>query len=234
LLVRMKSDMSGTFIDAEGTAANVGDAIVQTLRAATPDIQIDLMRSEIIGAQMGEEMIFNGVLGVLAAFFGIFVYVAVRFQRKFAAVALIALVHDVVIVLGLFSMIQLEVDLTVLAAGLAVIGYSINDTVVVADRIRENFLTMRKASAVDIINISLTQTLGRTLMTSGTSLMVLIALFLVGGDMIHNFSIALTVGIAVGTYSSIYVAAAVMLWLNLTKEDLVLPVKEGAEQDELR
>lgn len=234
LLVRLERDLSGAIPDTEALAIDVGEAVVTVLRDTAPDTGIDLMRSEIIGAQMEDEMIFNGVLGVLGAFFGIFVYIAVRFQKKFAAGTVIALVHNVIILLGLFSVLQLQVDLTVLAAGLAVIGYSINDTVVVADRIRENFRIMRKESTFNIINASLTQTLGRTLMTAGTSLIVLVVLFWVGGELIHNFSVALIAGILVGTYSSIYVAAAVLLWLNLTKEDLVSPVKEGAEQDELR
>ena len=231
LLIRMRSDQVAEGVDDE--AANVGQHIASQLQAATPDMQIQLMRSEIIGAQMGDELANSGGIGLLVALIAVFIYVAVRFQTKFSVGALVALAHDVVIVLGLFSALQLEVDLTVLAAVLAVIGYSINDTIVVADRIRENFRVMRVESAAEIINVSLTQTLGRTLMTSGTTLLVLLALFFVGGELIHNFSAALIVGIGVGTYSSVYVAAAVMLWMNLSREDLMPPVKEGVEQEEL-
>lgn len=231
LLVRMRTQ---TAVPDQGTGiTNVGEHMAAALQAASPGVTIDMMRSEIIGAQMGEELANTGGIGLLVAFIAVFIYVAVRFQTKFSVGALVALVHDVIIVLGLFSALQLEVDLTVLAAVLAVIGYSINDTIVVADRIRENFRVIREGTTADIINISLTQTLGRTLMTSGTTLLVLLALFFVGGELIHNFSSALIVGIGIGTYSSIYVAAAIMLWMNLTKEDLMPPVKEGAELDEL-
>lgn len=233
LLVRLRGNSGEK--DAESAAANVGEGIVNALRAATPDNSIELMRSEVIGAQMGEELVNDGLLGVLTAFAGIFLYVAVRFQRKFSAAALLGLIHDVVIVLGLFSIFGLEFDLTVLAAVLAVIGYSINDTIVVADRIRENFRILREHTTSEIIDISLTQTLGRTLVTSGTTLIVLLALLLVGGELIRNFSIALIVGITVGTYSTIYIASAILIWLKLSKEDLMPPAieVEGAEQNEL-
>mgnify|MGYP000947637802 CR=1 FL=1 len=231
LLVRLRGDVGES--DVERAAANMGERITQALRDATPDNTIDLMRSEVIGAQMGEELVNDGLLGVLTAFAGIFLYVAVRFQKKFSVGALVGLVHDVIIVLGMFSVFQLEFDLTVLAAVLAVIGYSINDTIVVADRIRENFRLIREGTTAEIIDISLTQTLGRTLVTSGTTLIVLFALLFVGGELIRNFSIALIVGIAVGTYSTIYIASAIMMWLNLSKEDLMPPVKEGAELDEM-
>lgn len=232
LLIRMRAGEM-ELAAAESESANIGQGIAQALQSASPDVQIELMRSEMIGAQMGDELADSGGLGLLVALIGIFIYVAIRFQTKFSIGALVALAHDVIIVLGLFSLLQLEVDLTVLAAVLAVIGYSINDTIVVADRIRENFRVLRTDSTEEIINVSLTQTLGRTLMTSGTTLLVLIALFFVGGELIHNFSIALIVGIVVGTYSSIYMAAAIMLVMKLSKEDLMPPVKEGAELDEL-
>ena len=156
-------------------------------------------------------------------------YVAVRFQYKFSLGAVTALVHDVIIVLGIFSLFKLNFDLTVLAAVLAVIGYSLNDTIVVSDRIRENFRKIRKGTPVDIINISLTQTLGRTIITSVTTLLVLLALFFTGGELIRGFSTALIIGILVGTYSSIYVAANMLLLLHIDKEDLMLPEKEGVE-----
>ena len=160
-------------------------------------------------------------------------YIAFRFQFKFAVGAVVALVHDVVVVLGFFSIIGKEFDLTVLAALLAVIGYSLNDTIVVSDRIRENFRKIRKAEPIEVINISLTETLGRTLVTSLTTLLVLLALALFGGEMINGFAIALLVGVMIGTYSSIYVAANALITMGVSKEDLMIPVKEGAEQDEL-
>jgi preprotein translocase subunit SecF len=160
-------------------------------------------------------------------------YVAFRFQFKFAIGAVIALVHDVLITLGFFSLLGIEFDLTVLAALLAVIGYSLNDTIVVSDRIRENFRKIRKADAVKIINVSLTETLARTLVTSLTTLLVLVALAVLGGEMIHGFALALIVGVIIGTYSSIYVAANSLLILGISKEDLSVPVREGAELDEM-
>jgi preprotein translocase subunit SecF len=209
---------------------NVGEKITASLNAKGLDAT--LQRSEIMGSQVGEELINDGGLGLLAAFAAVFLYVAVRFQTKFSIAAIAALIHDVIIVLGFFSVFQFEVDLTVLAAVLAIIGYSINDTIVVADRIRENFRRMRDVTTVELFNVSLTETLGRTIMTSGTTLLTVIALFLFGGDLIHNFSSALLVGITVGTYSSVYISAAILLWLNVSKEDLMPPEKEGAELDQ--
>lgn len=194
--------------------------------------KVELRRSEFVGPQIGEELRDDGGIGMLFALAVVMVYVALRFQFKFSVGAVSALIHDVVIVLGIFSMLQLDFDLTVLAAVLAVIGYSLNDTIVVADRIRENFRTMRKGSPLEVINASLTQTLGRTIVTSLTTLLVLLALFFVGGELIHNFSIALIVGIVVGTYSSIYVAANVLLAMNVCKEDL-MPPKVDEEVDEM-
>jgi len=161
------------------------------------------------------------------------VYVAFRFQFKFSVGAVAALAHDVVITLGMFSLFQWDFDLTTLAALLAVIGYSLNDTIVVSDRIRENFRTMRKGSPLEIINVSLTQTLGRTLITSLTTLMVLSSLFFFGGELIHGFATALIIGIVVGTYSSIYVAANILLMMNLSREDLIVPPKEGEVIDDM-
>ena len=163
----------------------------------------------------------------------VMLYIGFRFQLKFAVGAVAALVHDVILVLGFFSVLRLDFDLTVLAALLAVIGYSLNDTIVVADRIRENFRKVRRAGPVDVINISLTETLGRTLVTSLTTLLVLVSLAVFGGDMINAFAVALIVGVTVGTYSSIYVSATTLLALKVNKEDLMIPVKEGAEQEDL-
>jgi preprotein translocase subunit SecF len=162
----------------------------------------------------------------------VMLYVAFRFQLKFSVGAVVALIHDVVITLGCFSIFGWDFDLTVMAALLAVIGYSLNDTIVVSDRIRENFRKVRKSLAEEVIDISLTETLGRTLVTSLTTLLVLFALFLLGGEMIHGFALALIIGVTIGTYSSIYVAANVLLMLDISKEDLMIPVKEGAELDD--
>ncbi|MEM6484791.1 MAG: protein translocase subunit SecF [Pseudomonadota bacterium] len=194
---------------------------------------VELRRTEFVGPQVGDELREQGGLAMLLALGLVMLYIAFRFQFKFAIGAVVALVHDVLITLGFFSLTGMEFDLTVLAALLAVIGYSLNDTIVVSDRIRENFRKMRRADPENVINTSLTETLGRTLVTSLTTLLVLVALALLGGEMIFGFAIALLMGVLVGTYSSIYVASNVLLALGVTKEDLMIPVKEGAEQDEL-
>jgi preprotein translocase subunit SecF len=194
---------------------------------------VDLRRVEFVGPQVGDELAEDGGLALLYSMFGILIYVAWRFEYKFSLGSVAALFHDVIITLGFFSMLQMEFDLTVLAAVLAVIGYSLNDTIVVYDRIRENFRTLRKDSSEKIMNISLNQTLSRTLMTSITTALVLIALAVLGGEIIHNFAIALLIGVGIGTYSSIYVASPIVLALGITKEDLMVPVKEGEEIDDM-
>ncbi len=193
---------------------------------------IELRRVDFVGPQVGEELREDGGLGLLAALAVVMLYVAVRFQFKFALGAVLALVHDVIITMGFFSIFALEFDLTVLAAVLAVVGYSLNDTIIVFDRIRENFRKIRKAEPVDVINESMSQTLWRTINTSFTTMLVLLALFFLGGELIHNFSVALIVGISVGTYSSIYVAATLLLALNIQREDILEPV-EGELVDDL-
>lgn len=192
----------------------------------------EMRRSEFVGPQIGEELRDDGGLGILCALLVVMLYVAVRFQWKFSVGAVVALIHDVIIVLGIFSIFGLDFDLTVLAAVLAVIGYSINDTIVVFDRIRDNFRTLRKSDSAEVINYSLTQTLERTMLTSFTTLLTLFMLYLFGGELIGGFALALIIGISVGTYSSVYIAAAILMGLNITKEDLLPPVKEGAEFDE--
>jgi preprotein translocase subunit SecF len=194
--------------------------------------QVDLRRVDFVGPQIGDELREEGGMGMLAALIVVMLYVAVRFQFKFSVGAVLALAHDVIITLGVFSLARLEFDLTVLAAVLAVVGYSLNDTIVVSDRIRENFRKIRKATAIEVINESLSQTLWRTINTSLTTLLVLLALFFIGGELIHNFAIALMIGVGIGTYSSIYVAATVMLALNVDREDLLEPV-EGELVDDL-
>ena len=186
---------------------------------------VELRRVDYVGPQIGEELREDGGLGMLAALIMVMLYIAMRFQLKFSIGAVLALAHDVIITLGFFSVTQLEFDLTVLAAILAVIGYSLNDTIVVSDRIRENFRKIRDTAAAEIINESLSQTLWRTLNTSFTTMLVLISLFFLGGELIHNFAIALMVGVTIGTYSSIYVAATVMLAMNIDREDLLVPEK---------
>lgn len=212
---------------------NHSQASVQVLNAINSSSEqiADLRRVEFVGPQVGDELAEDGGLALLYSIFGILIYVAWRFEYKFALGSVAALIHDVVITLGFFSVFGLEFDLTVLAAILAVIGYSLNDTIVVYDRIRENFRNLRKGRPELIINNSLNQTLSRTLMTSFTTMLVLIALALLGGEIIHNFAIALLVGVLTGTYSSIFIASPVVLALGVRKEDLMLPEKEGLDID---
>ena len=193
----------------------------------------ELKRVEFVGPQVGSELRDQGGLGMLVALFMILMYVAFRFQYKFALVAVSALGHDVVIILGFFSIFAWDFDLTVLAALLAVIGYSLNDTIVVSDRIRENFRSERTLGPQEMIDLSLNQTLGRTIVTSLTTLLVLFALYIFGGELIKGFSLALILGVMVGTYSSIYVVANMLMSLSITQEDLAVPEPEGADFDEL-
>jgi len=195
------------------------------------DGQVELRRVEFVGPQVGDELTEDGFLAVLVALMAILIYVALRFEWRFAVGSVVALIHDVTITIGLFSLLQIEFDLPVLAAVLAVIGYSLNDTIVVFDRVRENFRKMRKGTSESIINSSLTQTLSRTLMTSLTTILVLLALFFLGGEIIHGFAFALLVGVFVGTYSSIYVASTSALMLGVSKEDLMPVQKENVVDD---
>ncbi|MCC4274909.1 MAG: protein translocase subunit SecF [Marinomonas sp.] len=208
----------------------LGDEVLSTLRD-NGNVKVELMRSEYVGGQVGEELREQGGLGMLLALAIVMVYVAVRFQFKFSVASVVALAHDVIITLGIFSLFELEFDLTVLAAILAVIGYSLNDTIVVCDRIRENFRIMRDTTPYDLINESINQTLDRTIITSMTTLFVLVVLFFFGGESIHNFSLALLIGILIGTYSSIFVAANLLLAQNVTREDLVPAPKEEFEDE---
>ncbi len=193
------------------------------------ETDIDVRRVDFVGPQVGEELREDGGLAVLYALIAILIYVSLRFEYRFSLGAVAALIHDVVITLGVFSILQLDFDLSVLAAVLAVIGYSLNDTIVVFDRIRENFRKIRKKSSIEIINISINQTISRTLMTSLTTLLVLISLYVFGGEVIASFAMALIIGVVVGTYSSIYVASASALALGISRSDLLLPEKESAE-----
>jgi len=209
--------------------SSVGEDIFNIL--SNQEIPIELKRVEFVGPQVGDELRDQGGLGMLIALFMILIYVAFRFQYKFALGAVTALAHDVVIILGLFSIFSWDFDLTVLAALLAVIGYSLNDTIVVSDRIRENFRTERVLEPIDMVDLSLNQTLGRTIVTSLTTLLVLFALFIFGGELIRGFSLALIIGVLIGTYSSIYVVANMLMSLTLTQEDLAVPEPEGADFD---
>ena len=216
----------------QSKSSQLGDEILSTLRQGY-DGDIDLQRIEFVGPQVGEELREQGGLGLLTALICVMIYVTFRFQYKFSIAAVAALIHDVLITLGIFSIFQWDFDLTVLAAILAVIGYSLNDTIVVSDRIRENFRIVRKSSPVDIINRSLNQTLGRTIMTSATTLLVLFSLFILGGDIIHGFATGLIIGVIVGTYSSVFVAANILLSLDICQDDLAIPVVEGSDQSDM-
>ena len=224
------SDVLIKVADKNGNS-QLGDVIYKFLLEADPSTE--LKRIEFVGPQIGSELRDQGGLGMLVALGMILLYVAFRFQYKFALGAVAALAHDVVIILGLFSVFSWDFDLTVLAALLAVIGYSLNDTIVVSDRIRENFRGERGYDPEEIVNHSINQTLSRTLITSLTTLLVLFALFFFGGDMIRGFSQALIIGVLVGTYSSIYVVANILLGLSITQDDLAIPEPEGAEFDDM-
>ncbi|MDH5710919.1 MAG: protein translocase subunit SecF [Gammaproteobacteria bacterium] len=210
--------------------ASIGDTIIDILKQGS-DQSIEKRRVEYVGPQVGAELRDQGGMAMLVALFFILVYVSLRFQFKSAVSAILALVHDVIITIGCFSILQLDFDLTVLAAILAIIGYSLNDTVVVLDRIRETFRTVRKGSSSEIINLSINQTLSRTLMTSLTTLIVVTALFFLGGEVIHGFATALIIGIAVGTYSSVYVASSAILSMGITKQDFLVQSKEEIVDD---
>ena len=214
--------------DQDGNSS-VGENIFNVLNSE--GFAGEIKRVEFVGPQVGAELRDQGGLGMLVALFMILMYVAFRFQYKFGLGAVAALLHDVVIILGLFSIFAWDFDLTVLAALLAVIGYSLNDTIVVSDRIRENFRTERVLEPIDMVDLSLNQTLGRTIITSLTTLLVLFALFIFGGELIRGFSLALILGVLIGTYSSISVVANMLLSMNLTQEDLAVPEPEGADFD---
>lgn len=205
--------------------ATLSDGILAILSEASGD-SVEMRRVEFVGPQIGEELREDGGLAMIYALFGILVYVAFRFEYRFSFGAIIALIHDVLITVGFFALTQVEFDLTVLAAVLAVIGYSLNDTIVVYDRIRENFRKVRKGDAIDVTNISINQTISRTIITSLTTLLVLVALYVFGGEVIHSFAIALIVGVIVGTYSSIYVASSSILFMGVSKEDLIPDVSD--------
>ncbi len=208
-------------------AAAVSNDILRALRA--DDADVEMRRVEFVGPQVGDELKEQGGLAMLLSLIGILIYVALRFEYRFALGAIVALVHDVILTLGFFSLMRIEFDLVVLAALLAVIGYSLNDTVVIYDRIRENFLTLRRADALEVINTSLNQTLSRTIMTGVTTLIVLSALLFLGGQVMYGFAVALIFGVVIGSESSIYVASSALIALGVSKQDLMPPKKEGVD-----
>lgn len=223
LLVRMPPQ-------ADQDDTRLGDNVLEVLRVASGG-EVELRRSEFVGPAVGEELREDGGMAMLLALGLVMIYIMFRFTSKFSIGAVVALVHDVIITFGFFAVFQWTFDQSVLAAVLAVIGYSLNDTIVVSDRIRENFRLMRRGQPVDVVNTSLNQTLSRTLVTSSTTLMVLVALLVFGGELIRGFAIALIIGVVVGTYSSIYVAASMLLAMGISREDLLIPVKEGTEDN---
>lgn len=210
--------------------AHLSDNILSMLKAGSEQ-NLEMRRVEFVGPQVGAELRDQGGLAMLIALGCILVYVSLRFQFKSALGAIIALVHDVIITVGMFSITQLDFDLSVLAAILAVIGYSLNDTVVVLDRIRETFRTVRKKTPFEVLNLSINQTLSRTLMTSLTTLLVLLALFFLGGEVIHGFAFALLIGVVIGTYSSIYIASTTLMVMKVTKQDFMVEAKEQVVDD---
>ena len=213
-------------------AVIVGESIAELLQSSSGS-QISLLGSDYVSAKVGGELVESGGIGMLVALAIIMVYIAMRFQFKFSVGAVVALAHDLIITLGVFSLFRIEFNLNTLAALLAIIGYSLNDTIVVSDRIRENFRRLRKGTPLEMVNISLNQTLSRTLITSLTTLLVLFSILFIGGESTQGFAVALIIGVVIGTYSSIYIASNVILYMNVTREDLMLPVKEGAELDDI-
>ena len=207
-----------------GEDPQLGNQVAAALQTVGGDNPATVKRVEFVGPQVGEELRDQGGLGMLLALGGVLIYLAFRFQWKFAVGAILSLIHDVIVTVGLLSFFQITFDLTVLAAVLAIIGYSLNDTIVVFDRVRENFRVMRKASLIENINVSTTQTLLRTVATSVSTLLAIAALMFFGGDNLWGFSLALFIGVLAGTYSSIYIANVVLIWLNLSSEDLIPPV----------
>ncbi|MGU9810768.1 protein translocase subunit SecF [Pseudomonas sp. LF052] len=215
-----------------GEDPQLGQQVAEALQKVGGDNPASVKRVEFVGPQVGEELRDQGGLGMLMALVGIMIYLAFRFQWKFGVGAIVSLIHDVIVTVGILAYFQITFDLTVLAAVLAIIGYSLNDTIVVFDRVRENFRVLRKASLIENINVSTTQTLLRTMATSISTLLAIAALMIFGGDNLWGFSLALFIGVLAGTYSSIYIANVVLIWLNLNSEDLIPPAATGKEVDD--
>lgn len=215
-----------------GEDPQLGHQVAEALQKVGGDNPASVKRVEFVGPQVGEELRDQGGLGMLMALVGIMIYLAFRFQWKFGVGAIVSLIHDVIVTVGILAYFQITFDLTVLAAVLAIIGYSLNDTIVVFDRVRENFRVLRKASLIENINVSTTQTLLRTMATSISTLLAIAALMIFGGDNLWGFSLALFIGVLAGTYSSIYIANVVLIWLDLNSEDLIPPAATGKEVDD--
>ena len=215
-----------------GEDPQLGHQVAEALQKVGGDNPASVKRVEFVGPQVGEELRDQGGLGMLMALVGIMIYLAFRFQWKFGVGAIVSLIHDVIVTVGILAYFQITFDLTVLAAVLAIIGYSLNDTIVVFDRVRENFRVLRKASLIENINVSTTQTLLRTMATSISTLLAIAALMIFGGDNLWGFSLALFIGVLAGTYSSIYIPNVVLIWLNLNSEDLIPPASTGKEVDD--
>jgi preprotein translocase subunit SecF len=230
-IVQSFGDATDVLVRMPGDDPQLGTQVSSALRKVDSGNPAEVKRVEFVGPQVGEELRDQGGLGMLLALGGVMIYLAFRFQWKFAVGAIISLIHDVVVTVGILSFFQITFDLTVLAAVLAIIGYSLNDTIVVFDRVRENFRVMRKASLIENINVSTTQTLLRTVATSVSTLLAIAALLFFGGDNLFGFSIALFIGVLAGTYSSIYIANVVLIWLNLNSEDLIPPVTSDKVDD---
>jgi len=207
----------------------VAESLVASLQEADPSNRIDLRRVEFVGPQVGEELVYDGLLALAFVIAGIMIYLAVRFEWKFAVAAIVANLHDVVIILGFFAAFQWEFSLSVLAAVLAVLGYSVNESVVVADRIRENFRRMRRATVFEVINNAITRTMSRTVITHGTTEAMVLSMLIFGGPVLHGFALALTIGIVFGIYSSIFVMAPITTWLGIKREDLIKPIRNKDE-----
>ncbi|MDV7210750.1 protein translocase subunit SecF [Azotobacter beijerinckii] len=230
-LVQSFGATTDVLVRLKGDDPHLGEKVATALRQSAVDNPMTVKRAEFVGPAVGEELRDQGGLGMLLALLGILVYVAFRFQWKFGCGAVLSLFHDVIVTLGVFSFFQIPFDLTVLAAVLAIIGYSLNDTIVVFDRIRENFRLLRKAELIENINISTTQTLLRTMATSISTLLAVLALMLFGGEVLWGFSLALFIGVAAGTYSSVYIANISLIWLKLTRDDLIPPAVEESKAD---
>nr|WP_317622727.1 protein translocase subunit SecF [Pseudohongiella sp. O18] len=232
LLVRLPVEESADDLAAASAASSLGNEVLAALQEAS-DVPVEMRRSEYVGPKVGEELAEQGALALLVALGIVMLYVAVRFQYKFAVASVAALAHDVIVVLGIISLFHLTFDLTVLAALLAVIGYSLNDTIVVFDRARENFRTMRSTDSEFILNTTLNQVISRTFVTSLTTLLALFAMLVMGGESIRGFAVSLIVGVSVGTYTSLHISCNFLMYLKIDKEDLAVPIKEGEEVDSL-
>ncbi len=211
-------------VKPEVTSAQVSEVVLKALREREP--KVEMKRVEFVGPQVGSELLYDGLLALIVVTLGIMGYLAVRFEWRFAVGAITATAHDVLIIFGMFAIFQWNFDLTALAAVLAVLGYSVNDTVVVFDRIRENFRKMRRATTPDIMDDAITATLSRTILTGGSTMLMVLAMLFFGGDVLYFFALALTIGIVVGIYSSIFVASAVTMWLGISREDFIKPEKK--------